>query len=231
MGVVRQAEDLLTRIKDLERQVRELRRRNISNAVISDGNLEVRTASGQVIMRAGDIPYNNTTVTGLQTFRANGTLASIQWDTPTGGGFWAFFDEAGAILLSNDTVSGSSLATPYLGYHVVPWSEVLSPPQSTTNAAMETLHRIHGQRQNPWIRVLLIVQSDAGTTGEVQVADAGTPLTAATPIAAATNTYTWIDAPVSGAHMDAKFLDVQARRTGGAGAIRIGVASVLGRQS
>ncbi len=232
MGVVNQPEDLLTRIKALERQVRELRRGTLNNATISQGGLEVRTPDGAVIMRAGEFTYGSQAARGLIIFRSNGTTQARFFDVPGGGGYWSMFDEQGSAIFSEDTNSGFGIATPYLQVAAMPYSEVLSPPQSTTSATFTRLHRLHFQLQQPWLRTQLICQTDASTTGEVQLAVAGVPVTASpAPLDAGISEYRTVDARIEGDQRSFQYVDVEVRRTGGAGAVRVAVAFASGRQS
>ncbi len=231
MGAVNQPDDLLSIVKDLQRQIKELRRGTLSNAVLSQGSLEVRSPTGQVLFRAGDIPWGGTVKQGVASYRYDGSMSSVAWDDASGSGYWAILDEAGAIVASTDTVSGSGLALPYLQYRSMPYSEVLTPPQSTTSATFTPLHRLSGQKQNPWIRAYLITQADAATTGEVQLAVGGVAISDVTVIPASDNSYRTVDAPLGGPHMSFFNVDVEARRVTGAGAIRVGVGFVSGRQS
>lgn len=233
MGVVNQPDDLVSVVKDLQRQVRELRRGTLFGAAISSGGLEVRTPDGNVIMRAGEFEYGSETAYGLTIFRTNGTMQARFFDSPSGAGYWSFFDEQGSIVASNDTVSGVGLALPYIPYHVMPYSEVNSPSQSTNSATFVPLHRTHGQRQNPRLRLLLIIDSDADTTGEVIVTDiVGTQIGGVLEVPLASNSYRWHDVTLpAGSHLDTQYLDIAARRTAGTGLVRVGVAWAAGVQS
>jgi hypothetical protein len=230
---VRHQEDLATVVADLQRQVRELRRNSLFSAAITQGGLDVRTPGGNVIMRAGEFEYGSETAYGLTIFRTNGTMQASFFDTPSGSGYWAFFDEQGSIVASSDTVSGVGLALPYVPYHVMPYSEVLSPPQNTNSATFVPLHRVHGQRQNPRLRLLLLVDSDADTTGEVIVTDiGGTQIGGVLDVPLASNSYRWWDVTLpAGNHLDTQYLNVAARRTAGTGVVRVGVAWCAGVQS
>lgn len=233
MTVTRPSEDLLTRIRDLERQVRELRRRNISNASISQGSIEVRTPDGFLIARIGEFDAWGTPAAGMEIYRRSGVLQARFFDTTGtgGGGYWSLFDEAGNILFSEDTVANQGIATPYLALTAMPYAEMLSPPVLTTSATFADLHRCHGPKQQPWIRVRLLTDSDAGTTGEVRLVQDGLQIGDIQTIPDGDNSYRTIDAPVAGTHMSDLVVDVQARRTAGAGNVRVGVAYVVGRQS
>jgi hypothetical protein len=238
MSKVNQPEDLVARIKRLETEVARLSRGStLANSVLSQGTMEVRTDTGAVIQQVGAIPWAGTTVYGSAQYRANGTVVSVNWDVPGGGGYFSFYDEQGNGLFANDTVSNQGISRPYLQYTAMPYSEVLTPPQSTTSATFTPLHRCHFQRQQPWVRTWLITQADAATTGEVRLAVAGSAITAAaitaasTAIAAASNAYQVVDAELPGDFLGFSSVDVEARRVSGAGAIRVGVAFVSGRQS
>jgi hypothetical protein len=231
MGIVNQPEDLLTRIRDLERQVRELRRGTLFGAAISQGGLEVQTPEGDVIARIGEIQVGDEAAYGMQIFRRDGSLQARFFDTPGGGGFWAFFDEAGNILASNDTVSGFGLARPYLTGSFMPYSEVSTPPIPTTSASFVITHRAHFPRQHPRVRVLLLCDSDADTTGEVILAQAGVQVGPTVQVELASNVYTWLEGEVSGEFGHMLYLDLQVRRTAGTGNVRVAPAWVGGIQS
>lgn len=225
-------EDLHSTIRSLKQRIAALERgRPLANASVSQGSFEVRTPDGNVIMRVGEIQWGSQTAYGVELLRRNGTRQARFFDTAGGGGYWSLFDEAGHIVCSEDTASGEGLATPYLAYRSMPWSEVLSPPQVTVSASFERLHRIHAQKAQPWVRTLLLVDTDADTSGQVILAQGGVQVSVTLDVGIATNGYFWLDAPVSGAHMDAIYVDVEARRTAGTGNVRVGVAISTGRQS
>lgn len=231
MGVVRHQEDLATVVKDLQRQVRELRRGTLFGAVISQGGVEARTPDGDVIMRAGELDIGGTSAYGIEMRRRDGTLQARFFDTPGGGGYFAFFDEQQNIILSNDTVSGVGLAVPYIPAAWMPYSEVLSPPIATTSATFVITHRAHLTKQHPRIRVLLLCDSDADTTGEVILADGGVQIGPTVTVELGANNYRWLDAYVDGDHMAMKYLDLQVRRTAGTGSVRVAPAWIGGVQS
>ncbi len=231
---VLQPEDLIARIKRLETEVAQLRRGStLSNSVLSQGTMEVRTDTGQVIQQAGAIPWAGTTVWGAVNYRANGTVASVIWDVPGGGGYFSFYDEQGNGLFANDTVSNQGIARPYLQHTVMRYAEVATPPESTTLGTFDPLYRIHGHMQQPWVRAYLITQADVGTTGEVQLAVNGTAITdAPTTIPDGDNSYRVVDAELpAGDFLSFISVDVEARRVSGAGTVRVGVAFASGRQS
>jgi len=229
----RQPETLLSRIRDLERQIRELRRGTLSNATISQGGLEVRTPDGFLIARIGEFDAWGTPATGMEIYRRSGGLQARFFDTTGagGGGYWALFDEAGEILASEDTVSGSGLATPYIDTHPTPYSRVLTPPESTTNGTFTPLWRIHHRRQHPRIFVRVIAKTDGSTSGEVRLNVDGTIIAAPITIPVAANGYYDLHGNVPGALRSIQHVDVEARRTAGAGTVAVEVAITQGVQS
>lgn len=231
MGWTNQPEDLTSVVRDLQRQVTELRRRSLYGAAISSGGLEVRTPDGDVVMRAGETIVGSETAFGVSMFRRDGSVQARFFDTPGGNGYWALFDEAGNITVSEDTTSGQGLARPYLGAPWMPYSEVVTPPIATTSATFVSTHRTHFPLQQPRVRCVLVCKSDAATTGEIILTDNAVQIGPTVTVEAAANTYSFLDATVDGDHMAMKTLDLQVRRTSGAGNVRIAPAWIGGLQS
>ncbi len=233
MSKVNHTENLLTRLQAAERRIAALERgRPMAGAAISQGNLDVRTPDGESIMRAGEIPYGDQTAYGVEIRRRSGGLQARFFDTDSGDGYAAIFDEQGSTIFSEDTSSGFGIATPYLQVAAMPYSSVLSPPQSTTSGTFTPLHRIHFQLQQPWLRAYLICQTDAATGGEVQLAIGGVAITdSPTPLGASSSGYVTIDARIEDSQRSFQHVDVEARRSSGAGAVRVAVAFASGKQS
>lgn len=111
------------------------------------------------------------------------------------------------------------------------YSEVLTPPLSTTSATFEILWRYHGQKQLPRVRSLLLVDSDSDTTGEIILSQGGVQVGPTITVEANANSYMWHDATVSGGHLSSLYLDLQARRTAGTGSVKVAPAWISGVQS
>ncbi len=232
MGKVLHTEDLLTRLAAAEKRIAALERgRPLASASISQGNLDVRTPDGSSILRAGEIPYGSEAAFGVEVRRLSGGLQARFFDTPDGNGYAAIFDSEGHVIFSEDTASNRGIATPYLAYRSTPYTEVVTPPQATVSATLEKLHRITAQKAQPWVRTLLLVKTDADTTGQIVLTQYGAQIGNPLDVPVATYGYFYLDAPVDGGHMDAIYIDVEARRTGGTGSVRVGMAIVSGRQS
>ncbi len=232
MGVTNQAQDQNTVIRDMQRQIKDLRRATLSGAALSSGSIEVRSpTTGAVLVRAGEIPWGSGTVQGLSVYRTDGTVQAIFWDSDGADGYWAMFDEQGAIVMSSDTTSGSGLATPYLGTHPTPYSRVLNPPEATTSGAFGPLWRLHHRKQHPRIHVRVIVKTAADTTGEVQLAIGGSAISPVLAVPVSTNGYFDLYAPVPGLHLGIQNVDVEARRTAGTGSVQVEVVICQGVQS
>ncbi len=232
MGKVNHTEDLTSRIKALEARLAALERgRPLANASVSQGNFDVRTPDGDVIMKAGELQIGSQTAYGVELRRRDGSLQARFFDTPGSNGYWAMFDEASNVVVSNDTVSGVGLATPYIPYTAMPYSEMSTPPIPTTSATFVPTHRVHGQRQHPRIRVQLLTDSDAGTTGEVILMQGGVQIGGTLSVPDGDNSYRYIDANVDGGHLSFVYIDIHVRRASGAGNVRVAPAWVAGIQS
>lgn len=232
MGKINHTEDLVSRLKKAEARIAALERaRPVAGAAVSQGSLDVRAEDGTTIMRIGAFPYFSQTAYGVEFRRQTGAIQARFFDTPGGDGYGALFDTQGNVLFSDDTVSNQGIALPYLAYRAMPYAEVVTPPQSTVSATFEKLHRIHAQKAQPWIRTYLRVTTTADTTAQIVLTQDGVQISNILDIPISAATYHWLDAPVDGGYMAPLMVDVEARRTAGTGAVRVGVAIATGRQS
>lgn len=199
------------------------------------GKLIAQYANGETALHVGANTLSDGTPAHGVLIRRPGGETVLWTFGPDGGGsaYWALYDKSGNIIISDDADSGQGLATPYIPWTVTPWGQVMTPPQSTTAGSWSTLYRAHGPKQHPRVKVLLICQSDADTTGQVRVVNAATNAVIAGPvtIAVGSNNYQTLEGSIGGEHLGDVYIDVQAQRTGGAGAIRIGVSYLEGKQS
>ncbi len=230
MGHTNQPEDLGTRLRALEQQVKDLRRATLASAVISSGSLEVRDPTdGHVIIRVGVHDYGGGPVPGFAIFRTDGSTAFWAFDTSSGdGGYVAIYDDQQNEVVRPDTIAGQGLATPWLSHHVTPWSRVLTPPETTTSGTFTTLWRSHLTKQHAQFRVRLVAKCAADTSGEVRLAVGGTQVSSTLGLPVANYQYHDIYATVDGFHLSDVSLDVDARRTAGTGTVGIEVVDVQG---
>lgn len=232
MGAVPQNDDLLDRIRELESQVAQLQRgQTLNGAVISDGALEVRTPSGNAILRIGEFQPGGSPGWGVGMYRSNGTLALLSWDDDAGNGYTSMIDEAGYIVVSTDTLAGQGLATPWIPLRAIQSSEIASPSVTTTSASYTSLWRVYGPKQHPKISVAIIVKAIAGTTGMVRLSVGGTLIGSELTVTDGMFAAEVLEASVSGYHTELLTIDVDAKRTSGAGTIGVSVAYSIGRQS
>lgn len=232
MTTTNQQQDLGTVLRDVQQQLKELRRATLSGAALSSGSIEVRSpTTGAVLVRAGEIPYGSSTVQGWAVYRTNGTIQALFWDSSGGDGYWALFDEQQNILVSSDTVSGVGLAAPYLGTHPTPYSRVTNPPESTTSGTFGPLWRLHHRKQHPRLHVRLVIRTAADTTGEIRLFCAGVAISDTLAVPVATNGYFDVYGAVPGAHMGIQNVDVEARRVAGTGSVQVEVVICQGVQS
>jgi hypothetical protein len=148
MARVHQRADLLTELADIKRRLRVVEGTNgLNSAKITQGGLTIENdAYFQMISPAGVfIVYIGPDGLGGQTLqirRADGTLVlDTQRDVASGHDFWAFWDRAGHIVLSDDVQAGKGLAKPWLSVPMNPlfsmtantvWSYMNLPVASVT---------------------------------------------------------------------------------------------------
>lgn len=236
---------LIEEIRALQRRVQALETSApLRSASISDGGrLAIKSRDGvdQIILGRTDDPTRKAPDGNPQmvfyVYRSTGEAAlTLEDAAPAVDGFQqylAIWDRAGNIIMGDDTTSGQGLARPYLP---VPFYPFLNPPSITTNAAtFTTLMRSAAHaKQHPRIKVGVTVYADAGTTGEVRLWDATNGVRIGSALTIPANS--WADynigpADLGGSHMGTVDLDIQARRTGGAGNIGVQVIGAFAVQS
>ncbi|WP_018686542.1 hypothetical protein [Actinokineospora enzanensis] len=247
MPVTPSPDDLAHRITALERQVDELSRGTLSNAVISSGGIEVRDLGGiKLIDQDGQVVF---LVGGLGggMARPDGTPQPItavsddrgRWritvldDNPNSKGYRqyvAIWDYSGNIIVGDDVDSGAGLARPYIPHNVArarytDWA-------ATTSGDWEALETATFNRQHPCLDAHVRCTSDnPDTRGEVRIRDeASGVVLASAPVGYVIDYRFWRQAMpgVFGEHHN---VHLEARRTSGTGAIRATYAYAAGVQS
>lgn len=234
---------LMEEIRALQRRVQALEvAAPLRNASISDGGqLVVKGRAGQTLLLIGrsdnpelNAPDGNPQMV-FQLFRTTGEVALEMDDPlPTVDGFQQFIairDRAGNVIVADDTTSGQGLSRPLIP---IPFDEFAVPISTTTSATFTTLQRGTMYKQHPQIVLYLLVQTSAGTTGEIQLWNATTSQQIGSVQAIAANSYVQtVLGPfaVDGLQEDVLDIDLRARRTGGAGTIGTRVITAWGYPS
>lgn len=186
MGQVNTPSNLIDRIRVLERQLAEVRKRvGLGNAVISAGDITIqdggtfrlRHPNGTVIARIGNLGLiNGEDVWGVQFKRPDGSEALIVYGTDSGASTYsAFKDKAGHLILSDDSVSGQGLATPHLAYPV-PVAIGVGHWPSGGSSSFSTIASTSVKVTHPRISIFGSVDRDSGITGRARVMLNGTQI-------------------------------------------------------
>ncbi|WP_149180813.1 hypothetical protein [Streptomyces sp. TRM49041] len=169
--------DLLDRIRDLERQVRDLMGSANTNpalnqisggeVVIGDGGrLRVRTASGEDLLYLGQVEPDRDAQTaqqGLLVRRDDGSLALTVWTgTPDTLPVQPvqIFDRKGNVVVADDARQ-RGLARPYIPYPL-PEPVASARWESTGATTWTTLYRGPGIAQHPRVHCRIAVEGAAG---------------------------------------------------------------------
>lgn len=219
----------------------------LRNASISDGGLTIRGGFFRVIGGVANLfyvgPYgpaagDGTVQQGMTVRRFDGTAALSLYDAfpgATGEDFdqaLTWHDREGNAVVADDTNSGQGLARPYIPGALYParFADYLS----TTAGTFETIYRAELPKQHPRLRVAVYAATDtAGTTGQIRCLVEGDQFGAQFDVDNSVQT-TCVWGPEflpDAAHMSTVHIEVQARRTGGAGQVRIAPISAQGMQS
>jgi hypothetical protein len=215
------------------------------SASLSEGDFTIAGGTLKVLAADGDISFWLGSITpalpdgsyqpGFILQREDGSTAAALYDpAPVPGDyhqFFALYDRAGNIIVSDDTTSGQGIARPFVG-SVFYRTRYADFAVSSTAAAFETLFTAILPKQHPRLEVGYRASMDTtGTTGEVRVMVNGVQLgTTSTEGFVVATRYTG-SLPVAGGHMATLTVEIQARRTSATGALRVEPLYCLGKQS
>lgn len=179
---------------------------------VSDG---FNTAQGFIFRRA-----NGNTVFDLQ-----GSLSAQ---------FWVLLDDSGNNIISDDTVSEQGIARPYIPINYgVHYNKTIAV--TTTSGTFEGMWLFRFKKQQPKVVIdPLFKCSDGTTAGEYQVVNNLTSEVIVDPTvisAGLVGRLPTADFAVSGFHMQDCELELQVRRTAGAGSIGVEIYNAYGRQT
>lgn len=236
-------QDLLDRIRTLERQVRELAGRGQmrpaldqiqhGQVVIAEGgSLTVQDGDGTKVFHVGGIAPAHTDGSpqyGMLIRREDGSLAIGMWTGGPEAQGVDIWDSRGNAIFSEDRVAGG-LARPYFQTPMYPTGE-LSKYAATTNGSPVELVTGNHFRQHPQLYVAGWLQADAGTVGRCQVYVNGQPWGAVHETNGGWDYWEDGALPVPGNHLDNYLVGIRAWRVSGSGTVRICPETCIGMQS
>lgn len=238
VDLVREIAALRKRIDDLEAG-----RRSTATAVDA-GNFTVKSGTFRVTNpnTGNNVIYMGTITTGggwaSQGWlyrRGNGTHAFALYGDDDDAQFWALYDETGNIIFSEDSGAGMGIGRPWLPLAFVDSTSVSAPTATTTSASYTALQVCRYRKQHPKVRMYVLCRASDGTTeGEVRLGLGGSPATQIGQniiVTAGMYSAATITGDVPGNFDDEMELEVQARRTAGAGTIGVRVMGAWGRQT
>lgn len=135
---------------------------------------------------------------------------------------WAWLDQSGATILSEDPVAGAGLGRPYIPIVAAParYTDWLA----TTNGTFEDVHRFTIKKLQAYAYISIgHTTDDVSTTGEVQVTVNGTVTGAVTTVTFSQAAVTIGPFALPGALLTQVEIRVQARRTAGTGNVRTAI--------
>lgn len=239
VDLIREIASLRKRVEDLESGTRA------SSTSVDTGNFTVKSgtfkvvnpSTGQSIIYMGNLATvaGGWASQGWLYRRGNGTHAFALYGPDDESQFWALYDESGNVIISEDSGAGQGLARPWLQIPFVDSTSVSAPTATTTSSTYTALQTSRYRKQHPKIRAYILCRASDGTTeGEVRVGIGGSPevqIGANITVTAGMYSAQIITGDVPGAWDAEMELEIQARRTAGAGNIGVRVMGAWGRQT
>lgn len=225
-------QDLIRRVEKLESGAR------IGNTAIDLGSLWVKNGSFKVGDPAkiyfGPVLFGTDTTPGWIFYRADETPVFALAGSSADDQFWLFRDNVGNIVISDDGQTNQGLARPYIP---IAFSEHYNFAFNinTTSATFTGLWAAQYVKQHPRIRVKALVKTSDGTTGgEIRLFNitTGEDITGAVNIPLGQfGIINLGPTQITGDHMSLIEVEVQVRRTAGAGNIGVKIYGATGEQS
>ena len=235
--------DTSRELRDIKRRLANLEVNNrLANATIGGdgrrGRLRVLDAQNTEVGVIGDLGVPDNTgapQTGLIFRRQGGGAALTVFDPAPGDGFNQFvaiFDRTGNIVVSDDTESGAGLALPWLP---LSWVSLDQAKWSTTSSSSPVPQFVAVYfKQHPKMYLIGLASTDGDTTAQIRLASyGGAEVYGTADIDVGANVFFQIgpvDLPTIGA-FDFQYLQVDARRTGGSGSVRMIPVAFYGTQT
>ncbi|WP_158840961.1 hypothetical protein [Saccharothrix deserti] len=233
MGQVNQPSNILDQIRDLRRQIAEVRKNSgLSSAILRQGGLSLLEDAflkmvddnGVLVLYAGPDAEDR------QVFelRREGGAAILTTYFTAFGQAWSLFDPGGQVAVADDADSGQGLARPYipLPHNQTDWNVM----PKTTSASFVTLDEVRYYKQHPRVNMSIKTGAAVGSAGEWRVLQDGAVRASGT-ITASVITVAFASFAVTGSHLAPLNLDVQARVTSGAGPVSAHIREAGGVQT
>jgi len=240
VSIVRELASLRKRIANLESG------RRATGTAVDLGSFRVKSGTfvvtnpntGQDIIYMGNVTNvggGDWSSQGWIYRRGNGTHAFALSGPDDDSQYWALYDESGNIIVSEDASAGQGLARPWLPLQFVDSTTVSAPTATTTSASYVALQTTRYRRQHPKVRAYILCRaSDGTTTGEVRIGLGGSPdvqIGANITVTAGMYSGAAIEGSVPGTWDQEVELEIQAKRTAGAGTIGVRCMGAWGRQT
>ncbi|WP_052390766.1 hypothetical protein [Streptomyces sp. NRRL B-24484] len=236
-------QDLLDRIRTLERTVRELAGRGQTRPALDQiqhgqvviaegGTLTVQDGDGTKVLHIGGVQPNHTDGTpqyGMLVRREDGTLALSMWTggpEPQGIDIW---DSRGKVIFSEDRVAGG-LARPYLSTPLYPTNNLDQYGWTDSSTPYELWAGSH-VRHHPKLFVSGYLQADAGTVGACQVYINDDPWGDVHQTNGGWDYWSDGAKPCPGNYMQYVDISIRAWRVSGTGRVRVCPDAAIGQQS
>jgi hypothetical protein len=132
-------------------------------------------------------------------------------------------DMSSRVIFADDTASGSGIANPYFAEGTL--AEISPPAATTTSASFTALRWADSYTQHPKVTANVLVQTAAGTTGEIRLTVNGVLI--GTALAIPANSFSNFIIPASAwpssqyAFESRVIVQLEARRTAGTGTIGV----------
>lgn len=221
--------DMVSQMRELVRRVEDLEKgAGIGSTSIDSGDLSIRGGSfsvGEVpAVYMGPLGYGADTGTGWQFRREDGTVAFALTGDDIDHQFFELRDSAANVIVADDADANQGMARPYLNIHLHEHGNIV-PTITTTSTSFTPLWAARFLKQHPYVQMdILCRASDGSTSGQIQIFNTNTGLVIAGPTNITLGFYDTISlgpAQVAGLHMETIELEIQVKRTAGAGTIGI----------
>lgn len=180
----------------------------------------------------GKHTYNGNPVGKFSIKRYDGTEALQIFGGANEAGFFSIQDRNGNIIMSDDSVSGTGLATPWVPYGHVRTAKLTAPDDLSTSASFSAHHTFGSKLQHPKFRVFGYVICNGADVAEIRVRNPATGNVLATSGSVTSGWLTLEGAPDDYTHMANFNYDIEVRRVSGTSTgVGFTPLVVYGRQS